>query len=94
MSAEIIGIKRKPRPLRKTFQPKAPYVVEREDTDRSIQYHVTDERPNSYRTVCTFNDWEEDPNPWAKWNAEQVCQGLNMLVAYGLEQLPNVRKDD
>ena len=94
MSAEIIGIKRKPRPLRKTFQPKAPYVVEREDTADGITYEVVDQRPDSYRVVCAITDWEEQVNPWAKWNAEQIAQGLNMLVAYGLESLPNIKDDD
>ena len=93
MSAEIIGIKRKPRALRKTFQPSAPYVVEREDEERGIRYMVVDQRPDSYREVCATMDWEESPDPWAKWNAEQIAQGLNMLVAYGLETLPKVKED-
>jgi hypothetical protein len=93
VSAEIIGIKRKPRPLRKAFQPNAPYVVEREDDEHGIRYMVVDQRPDSYREVCALTDWEEQPDPWAKWNAEQIAQGLNLLVAYRLETLPKVKED-
>ena len=32
--------------------------------------------------------------PYAKHDAEQIARGLNMLVQYGLEQLPNVRDPD
>jgi len=46
----VVRLKRKPRPLRKTYSPLAPYVVMREDQDDgSITYDVFDERPDSYR---------------------------------------------
>jgi hypothetical protein len=92
--AEIVKLKRKPRPLRATYQPKAPYQVEREDwDDGTIAFHVTDMLPDTYRTVCTLND-DCGSNAYAKHDAEQVARGLNMLVQYGMEQLPDVRDPD
>jgi hypothetical protein len=93
MADNVVQLKRRPRPLRKTYDPKAPYEVEREDTDTSIDYHVVDVRPDSYRTVITFHDWEAQIDPWAKHDAEQVVRGLNLLVQYGMEKLPKVKDD-
>ena len=93
MTADVIKLRRKPRPLSTTYQPMAPYVVEREETDSSIDYHVVDMRPDSYRTVVSFHDWEEQTDPWAKPDAEAVARGLNLLVQYGLEKLPNIKDD-
>lgn len=90
----VIPLRRRPRKLRKTFQPNAPYEVEREDTDSAIVYHVVDLRPDSYRTICSFHDWEEAPDPMAKWEAEQIVRGLNLLVQYGMEKLPNLPDRD
>ena len=89
----MVRIKRKVRPLTATYDPNAPYIVEREDTEHGIRYMVVDHRPGSYREVCAITDWEEQVDPWAKWNAEQIAAGLNMLVAYGLEELPNVKDE-
>jgi hypothetical protein len=92
--ADIIKLKRKIRPLRKTYQPTAPYEVEREDwDDGTIAYHAVDMRPGTYRTVCTTTDYDGD-NPFAKHDAEQITKGLNMLVQYGMEKLPNVKERD
>lgn len=92
--ADVIKLKRKIRPLRKTYQPKAPYEVEREDhDDGTIEYHVTDMRPDTYRTVVTTRDYDGD-NPYSKHDAEQIVRGLNMLVQYGMETLPNVKERD
>jgi hypothetical protein len=92
--AEIVKLKRKPRPLHATYQPKAPYQVEREDwDDGTIAFHVTDMRPGTYRTVCTLND-DGGSNAYAKHDAEQIARGLNLLVQYGMEQLPDVRDPD
>jgi hypothetical protein len=33
-------------------------------------------------------------NAYAKHDAEQIARGLNLLVQYGKEQLPNVRKTE
>ena len=79
-------IKRKPRPLPKTYQPAAPYVVTREDEDDgSIRYVIFDERPESYRFVCATND-DAGANPEARADADLIARGLNMLVQYGLDK--------
>ena len=85
--SNVVKIKRKPRPLKATYQPDAPYVVEREDEeDGSIRYLVFDHRPESYRFVCSTND---DGGAWphAKRDADLIARGLNLLVQYGLERL-------
>lgn len=92
--SNVIKLLRRPRPLRKTYQPTAPYEVEREDQeDGSISYFVADMRPDTYRTVAFAND-DCGGNPYAKFDAEQIARGLNLLVQYGKEQLPNVRVRD
>ena len=91
----VVKIKRKVRPLTRTYQPDAPYSVTREDEDDgSIRYMIFDERPESYRFVCAtcddaglFDGSEEEsgqPNT-AKRDAELIARGLNLLVQYGLE---------
>lgn len=81
---------RKPRPLRATYDPLAPYVVERRDNDDgTISFDIMDTRQGSYRFVCSTDDLG---NPMAKHDAEQIVRGLNMLVCMGKEQLPNVRE--
>lgn len=90
MGDNVIKLKRKPRPLRKTYQPSAPYEVEREDLDDgTIAYHVADIRPDSYRTVCTVDD-DSGQDGYARHDAEQIARGLNLLVQYGKERLPAV----
>ena len=82
----VTKIKRKVRPLTKTYQPDAPYVVTREDEDDgSIRFVIFDERPESYRFVCATND-DAGANPDAKADAELIVRGLNMLVQYGLDK--------
>lgn len=94
MTADVVRIKRKPRPLRKTYQPNAPYVVHRADhDDGEITYEVMDERPDSYRIVCFVPD-ERGENGYAKHDAEQIARGLNLLVQYNLETLPSVKEQD
>lgn len=89
--SNVIHIRRKPRPLRATYQPNAPYEVEREDQDDgTIMFWVADLRPDSYRTVCHTND-DMGRNPYAKFDAEQIARGLNLLVQYGKEKLPKTR---
>ncbi len=93
---DIVRIKRKARPLTKTYQPSAPYTVTRDDEDDgSIRYVIFDERPESYRFVCStcddagrFDDGEAEHlgrPPTAKQDAEMIARGLNLLVQYGLE---------
>ena len=92
--SNVIKIKRKPRPLRATYQPNAPYTVERVDwDDGSITFEVHDARPESYRLVCTASD-DMGGNPYAKHDAEQIARGLNLLVQYGKETLPTVRESE
>ena len=94
MTAKVIGIRLRARPLRKTYQPDAPYVVERRDMDNgAIYYEVYDERPDSYRFVTSVgDDWGQ--NPYAKHDAEQIASALNFMVQLGKEQLPKVRERD
>lgn len=89
--SEIIHLKRKARPLTKTYRPEAPYEVEREDDDDgTIRFVVSDTRPNSFREVCEISDYS-GANSNAKHDAEQIARGLNMLVQYGMEKLPNAK---
>lgn len=92
--SNVVRLKRKPRPLKKTYSPTAPYVVNREDHDSgSITYEVYDERPDSYRFVCGISD-DYGSNGYAKHDAEQIARGLNLLVQYGKENLPSVREPE
>lgn len=92
--SNIIRLKRKPRPLQKTYQPSAPYEVEREDLeDGTIKYKIMDMRPESYRTVC-YTDDDMGENAYVKYDAEQIAKGLNLLVQYNKEQLPAIRDRD
>jgi len=89
--SNIIRLPRRVRPLRKTYHPMSPYEVEREDMDDgSITYWVTDMRPDTFRTVAHTND-DLGRNGYAKFDAEQIVRGLNLLVQYGKESLPNVK---
>lgn len=98
----VVKLKRKPRPLRKTYSTTEPYVVERQDQeDGSIHYEIWDHRPDSYRRVCTvcedYNDDSEDGAPdrgRAQHDAGQVARGLNLLVQYGMEKLPPIQEPD
>lgn len=84
----IIKIKRKPRPLQKTYQPDIPYSISRkDDDDGTIRYLIFDDRPETYRFVCETVDYEGE-NQHAKQDAELIIRGLNMLVQYGIEKLP------
>ncbi len=82
---DVHHIRRRARPLKKTYSPDAPYVVYREDCDDgAIRYEIFDERPESYRYVCATDDDAGD-NPTARTDAEKIARGLNMLVMYGRE---------
>lgn len=50
-----------------------------------ISYDVVDERPESYRLVCTVPDGGA-----AKHDAEQIALALNLLVQFGKETLPKM----
>lgn len=89
--SNIIKFKRKPRPLRKTYNPEAPYeVYTDDDEDGGIIYEVIDVRPSSYRIVSSMND---EFFPYAKHDAEQIARGLNLLVCYGMELLPKITEE-
>ena len=88
---DVYVMKRKPRPLRATYEPDAPYAVTRQDQeDGSISYEIYDERPDSYRFVGATSD-DIGGNAYAKHDAEQIVRGLNLLVQYNKETLPIVR---
>lgn len=94
MSDNIVQMKRRPRALRKTYQPNAPYEVERVDGDGGeIVYEVMDMRPDTYRRVSWTSD-DDGRNGYAKHDAEQIARGLNLLVQHGKETLPKVRDRD
>lgn len=73
------------RPLTKTYSPSNPYVVERHDQeDGAIHYEIWDERPDTYRRLCTvredYNDDSEDGSPnrgQAKKDADLIVRALN-----------------
>lgn len=76
------------RPLQKTYSPTHPYVVERRDQeDGSITYEIWDQRPESYRRLCSINEWndsetynDEDKRPKhnTKSDAEMIARALNL----------------
>lgn len=88
----VIHLKRRVRPLTKTYSTTTPYEVERQDEESgSITYLVLDMRPDSYRTVSYTND-DCGGNPYAKHDADQIARGLNFLVQCGKETLPKPRR--
>lgn len=88
----IHQLKRKPRPLKKTYSPTEPYTATRDDEeDGSIRYVIYDERPESYRFVCSVSD-DYGQHPYCKHDAEQIVRGLNLLVQYGKENLPKIKE--
>lgn len=77
------------RPLQRKFSASHPYVVERHDQeDGSISYEIWDHRPDTYRRLCTINDFndscsysDEDKRPLnnAKDDAEMIVRALNLM---------------
>lgn len=90
--AQITRFPRKVRPLSRTYDPAQPYVVERHDQeDGSITYEVWDHRPDSYRRLCSLNEWNDGGDlddildvelSTAKADAELIVRALNMLNGY------------
>jgi hypothetical protein len=89
--ATITKFPRKVRSLRKTYSPDQPYVIERHDQeDGSITYEVWDHRPDTYRRLCSLNEWndggteddEERDLSTAKADAEMIVRALNMMHGY------------
>lgn len=91
MSDNVVRFKRRVRPLKKTFEPSKPYVVERHDEeDGAISYEIWDERPDTYRRVCSISencndDDDADPESdrgLAKRDADLVARALNFMHGY------------
>jgi len=86
MADNVVHLRRKVRPLRKTYDPNAPYVVERHDEDDgSIEYEIWDHRPESYRRLCTVSedpvddDEDCDDRGRAMRDADLICRALNVM---------------
>lgn len=90
MTDNVVRLKRKPRPLKKTYDPAQPFVVERHDQeDGSIHYEIWDERQDSYRRLCTvcedYNDDSEDGSPergQSMKDANLIARALNFMHGY------------
>lgn len=90
MADNVVRIKRKVRPLKKTYDPAMPFVVERHDQeDGSIHYEIWDHRQDSYRRLCTvaedYNDDSEDGSPdrgQSKTDADLIARALNFMNGY------------
>lgn len=81
MADNVVHIRRKPRPLRKTYNPSQPFVVERQDQeDGSIQYEIWDQRPDSYRRLATVSEDYVDYDD-EDFNAEPPDRGQSMKDA-------------
>lgn len=88
-SDNVVRLPRKPRPLRKTYDPARPFVVERHDEDDgAINYEIWDHRPDTYRRLCTVTeDPVEDEEPCedrgrAMRDADLIVRALNFLHGY------------
>ena len=77
------------KPLRRRYSVTHPYVVERHDQeDGSITYEIWDYRPETYRRLCSLNEWndggaeddeEEHDLSTAKDDAELIVRALNLM---------------
>lgn len=76
------------KPLTRTYSKSHPYVVERYDQeDGSITYEVWDYRPETYRRLCSINEWidggkedaEERELSTAMADAELIVRALNLM---------------
>jgi hypothetical protein len=86
------------RPLKKTYSPTHPYVVERHDqSDGSITYEIWDTRPDTFRRLCSINEWNDGGTEdregrelsTAKSDAELIVKALNLMNG-GLRREPTV----
>jgi hypothetical protein len=91
MSDNVVRLKRKVRPLRKTYDPAQPFVVERHDEeDGAISYEIWDNRQDTYRRLCSVYepdcDDDEDLDPQdrgrAKSDADLIARALNFMNGY------------
>ena len=76
------------RPLTRRYSESRPYVVERHDQENgSITYEIWDYRPDTYRRLCSLNEWndggdeddEEHELSTAKDDAELIVRALNLM---------------
>lgn len=85
--SNVVKMPRKVRPLKATYNPAAPYLVEREDADEGgINYDVVDSRHDSFRLVCCVPE-----SGHAKHDAEQIAAALNLRGQYGLDVPPKMK---
>jgi hypothetical protein len=86
------------RPLSKTYDLANPFVVERHDQDDgSITYEIWDTRPDTYRRLCSINEWndggdEDDEGrelSTAKADADMISTALNMV--FGLREFRSAK---
>lgn len=77
-----------PTPLKKAYSTTHPYVLERHDQDNgSISYEIWDYRPETYRRVCSINEWDDGGDEdeegrdltTAKGDAEMIVRALNLM---------------
>lgn len=86
----VVHLKRKVRPLKKTYDPNRPFVIERHDKDDgSIEYEIWDYRPDTYHRLCTIaeepvdDDFDQEDRGQALRDATMVCAALNMYRDLG-----------
>jgi hypothetical protein len=80
----VLNFRRRPRALRKTYDPAAPYRVERIDHESgSCTYEIMDTRPESYRIVgFIFEDEDGVDRGQAMKDADLIVRALNFHHAY------------
>ncbi|ARQ01919.1 hypothetical protein [Pseudorhodoplanes sinuspersici] len=82
------------RPLRATYNPDAPYVVDRHDEeDGGIHYEIFDKRPDTYRRLCTISDEFSLSRGQAKKDAEMIVRALNGMHASVDAAIDLIRED-
>ncbi len=78
----------KVRPLRATYSPTHPYVIQRQDLDSgAITYEVWDLRPETYRRLCTLHEYYDGgvedekgrERSTVKQDAEMIVRALNLM---------------
>lgn len=72
------------RPLQKTYSTTHPYVIHRHDSgededDDIIGYEIWDERPESFRRLCTVYEDPGEDRADAKRDAELIVRALNLM---------------
>ncbi len=69
------------RPLRATYSPTHPYVIERHDYESGgIGYEIWDKRPDTYRRLCALKEEPGRNRGQAKKDAEMIVCALNAAL--------------